>query len=78
VATGMEFCLLGPLTVRCGGTAVALPRGRQRALLVALLLRSNHVVSVDELAEALWGPDLPPLRQAYHQPHTCRQGRPNF
>jgi DNA-binding SARP family transcriptional activator len=60
VATGMEFCLLGPLTVRCGGTAVALPRGRQRALLVALLLRGNHVVPVDELAEALWVPDLPP------------------
>jgi DNA-binding SARP family transcriptional activator/Tfp pilus assembly protein PilF len=60
VAAGTQFCLLGPLTVRCGGTVLAVPRGRQRAVLAALLLRANHVVSVDELAEAMWGADRPP------------------
>lgn len=44
----MEFCLLGPLTVRCGGTALTVPRGSQRAVLAALLLRANRVVSVDQ------------------------------
>jgi DNA-binding SARP family transcriptional activator len=60
LATGMEFGLLGPLTVRCGGTALAVPQGRQRAALAALLLRGNRAVPTDDLAEALWGADLPP------------------
>jgi DNA-binding SARP family transcriptional activator len=60
VAAQVEFLLLGPLTVCRGGVAVTVPRGRQRAVLAALLLRANHVVTVDELAEALWGPYLPP------------------
>jgi DNA-binding SARP family transcriptional activator/tetratricopeptide (TPR) repeat protein len=68
----MEFCLLGPLTVRCGGTAVAVPRGRQRAVLAALLLRANHVVPVDELAEALWGADVPPSARVSVQNYVAR------
>jgi DNA-binding SARP family transcriptional activator len=68
----MEFCLLGPLTVRCGGTAVAVPRGRQRAVLAALLLRANHVVAVDELAEALWGPELPASARVSVQNYVAR------
>jgi DNA-binding SARP family transcriptional activator/tetratricopeptide (TPR) repeat protein len=59
MAQVMEFWLLGPLLVRCGGTAVPLPRGHQRAVLAALLLGANQVVTVDELAEVLWGQDLP-------------------
>jgi DNA-binding SARP family transcriptional activator len=72
VATGIEFCLLGPLTVRCGGTALAVPRGRQRAVLAALLLRGNHVVSADELAEALWGADPPPSARVSVQNYVMR------
>jgi DNA-binding SARP family transcriptional activator/tetratricopeptide (TPR) repeat protein len=68
----MEFCLLGPLTVRCGGTALAVPRGRQRAVLAALLLRANHVAAVDELAEALWGADLPPSARVSAQNYVMR------
>ena len=72
MAAGMEFCLLGPLAVRCGGTALAVPRGKQRAVLAALLLRANHVVSVDELAEALWGTDLPPSARVSLQNYVMR------
>jgi hypothetical protein len=41
----MEFCLLGPLAVRCGGKPVPVPRGKQRAVLAALLLNTGRVVS---------------------------------
>jgi DNA-binding SARP family transcriptional activator len=51
----LEFCLLGPLVVRCGGVALPVPRGRQRAVLAMLLLNAGRVVSVGEIAETLWG-----------------------
>jgi DNA-binding SARP family transcriptional activator len=72
VVNGVEFCLLGPLTVRCGGAALAVPRGRQRAVLAALLLRANHVVSSDELAEALWGADWPASARVSVQNYVMR------
>jgi DNA-binding SARP family transcriptional activator len=56
----LEFCLLGPVVVRRDEVDLPVPRGRQRALLAALLLNAGRVVSVDELAEALWGPAAPP------------------
>jgi DNA-binding SARP family transcriptional activator len=55
-----EFLLLGPMVVRCGGTTVPVETGKQRALLAALLLNANRVVSLDELAEVLWGAEPPP------------------
>ena len=51
----MEFCLLGPLLVRCDGVQVPVPSGKQRAVLAALLLKAGRVVSLDQLAEVLWG-----------------------
>ncbi len=56
----MEFCLLGPLAVRCNGVCVPVAQGKQRALLVVLLLRAGRTVPVDELAELLWAPAAPP------------------
>ncbi len=56
---GMEFCLLGPLLVRRGRVEVPVPPGKQRSLLAALLLNANALVPVGQLAEALWGADLP-------------------
>jgi DNA-binding SARP family transcriptional activator/tetratricopeptide (TPR) repeat protein len=56
---GTEFFLLGPLGVCTDGTPVPIPAAKRRALLAALLLRANHVVPVDDLAEVLWGEDLP-------------------
>jgi DNA-binding SARP family transcriptional activator/tetratricopeptide (TPR) repeat protein len=60
----VEFSLLGPLAVCCGGTPVQVPRGKQRAVLAALLLNAGRVVSVDELAATLWGPAPPPSASA--------------
>ena len=53
------FSILGPLEVRCGGRVVALGGRRQRAVLALLLLQANEVVSVDALAEGLWGESAP-------------------
>jgi DNA-binding SARP family transcriptional activator/tetratricopeptide (TPR) repeat protein len=52
----LEFCLLGPVVVRRDGVALPVPRGSQRAVLAVLLLNAGRVVSVDEIAETLWGP----------------------
>lgn len=51
---GVEFRVLGTLEVLVNGTVVPLPSGRARVLLATLLLRSNQVVSVDELVDRLW------------------------
>jgi DNA-binding SARP family transcriptional activator len=56
----VELRILGPFQVfDDSGREVALPTGRERALLAALVLRRGEVVSVDALVEALWG-DTPP------------------
>ena len=54
-----QFRLLGPLSVTIGGEAVALGGEKRRALLAALLLEANQVVSRDRLIDALWGEDPP-------------------
>src|SRR5260370_6733199 len=56
----MDFLLLGPLAVRADGAAVPMPHGKQGAVLAALLLNANQVVSADDLAEILWGGQPPP------------------
>ena len=58
-ADGIEFCLLGPLVVRVGGTQVAISAGKQRVVLATLLLNAGQVVPLDDLAEAVWGAALP-------------------
>ena len=56
----MEFRILGPLEVEHDGRSVPLGSGRQRALVAALLLHRNEVVSVDRLVDELWDGDPPP------------------
>lgn len=56
----MEFGLLGLLVVRSDRKVISVRRGNQRVVLATLLLKANQVVSVDEIAEALWGDALPP------------------
>jgi DNA-binding SARP family transcriptional activator len=75
MATGMEFGLLGPLIVRCGGAEVAVSPGKQRAVLAALLLEAGRVVAVDDLAEALWGPAPPPSARVAVQNYVMRLRR---
>jgi DNA-binding SARP family transcriptional activator len=67
-----EFLLLGPLVVRVGGSPVPVPGGKQRAILAALLLRAKRVVTVDELAEVLWGEDLPSAARTGVQNYVMR------
>src|SRR5690242_19345396 len=50
-----EFGILGPLEVSRSGRAVPLGGPRQRAVLALLLLEPNRVVSLDRLAEDVWG-----------------------
>ena len=56
----MNFLVLGPVDVVDGDRAPRLGSAKQRLLLAALLVDANAVVSVDRLAEALWG-DGPPV-----------------
>jgi DNA-binding SARP family transcriptional activator/Tfp pilus assembly protein PilF len=46
--------------VRYRGIAIAVPHGKQRALLAALLLNAGRLVTVDDLVEVLWGSSPPP------------------
>ena len=54
-----EFGILGPLEVSRSGRMVPLGGPRQRAVLALLLLEANRVVSLDRLAEDLWGGNPP-------------------
>ncbi len=57
----IEFRILGPLEVLCGGASVPIGGVRQRALLALLLLSANRVVSRDRLIDELL-PGTPPDR----------------
>jgi len=57
----VRYGILGPLQVVVGGQPDAPTAPKVRALLAALLVRADHVVSVDELVAELWG-DVPPRR----------------
>src|SRR5690348_11874902 len=50
-----QFRILGPLEVSRSGCAVPLGGPRQRAVLALLVLEANRVVSMDRLAEEVWG-----------------------
>jgi DNA-binding SARP family transcriptional activator len=55
----IEFRVLGPFEVRIAGQRLELRAQKPRALLAALVLRANTVVSADRLIDELWG-DQPP------------------
>ena len=59
----MEYLVLGPLEVRDGERAIRVGSAKQRCLLAALLVHANAVVSIDRLADILWG-DQPPADAA--------------
>jgi len=76
------FCVLGPLEVFRAGRPVPLGGPRQRAVLALLLLETNRVVSMDRLAEDLWG-GHPPQGWAntlqtyvFHLRQALEPGRP--
>ena len=53
------FCVLGPLHVRRAGLPVSLGGRQQRAVLARLLMEPKRAVSVEQLADALWGERTP-------------------
>ncbi|MDT7803604.1 MAG: hypothetical protein QOI78_7037 [Actinomycetota bacterium] len=55
---GLEFQLLGPVAVNLRGQALPLGGPKQRAVLVALLLRANNVVPTSQLLQLVWS-DVP-------------------
>jgi DNA-binding SARP family transcriptional activator len=55
----MRFKVLGPLEVDSDDGPVPIVGQRPRALLTALLLQPNTVVSSDRLLDAVWGADPP-------------------
>src|SRR3954452_3926207 len=55
----MRFGILGPLEVWHDGRRLAVGGPQQRALLAALLLNANRVISTDRLVTYLWD-DRPP------------------
>jgi DNA-binding SARP family transcriptional activator/tetratricopeptide (TPR) repeat protein len=63
-AVRVEFGLLGPLVVLCEGAVVPVASGRQGALLAALLLDADHVVTIGQLTEVLWGATPPASARA--------------
>jgi DNA-binding SARP family transcriptional activator len=55
----LEFRILGPLEVGSDTALVTIGGHKQRALLAALVMRANEVVSTDRLIEDLWGSSPP-------------------
>ncbi|WP_441248172.1 AfsR/SARP family transcriptional regulator [Kitasatospora sp. McL0602] len=55
----MEFRLLGPEEVLCGEQVVPISAAKHRAVLSMLLLRSDWVVSTEDLIDGLWGTTPP-------------------
>src|SRR4051794_36534023 len=58
----MEFRLLEAFEARQDGVPLPLGGPRQRAVLAALALHANEVVSVDHLIDAVW--EQPPVSAA--------------
>jgi DNA-binding SARP family transcriptional activator len=67
-----EFGLLGPLLVRRGEVTLPVAPGKQRAVLAALLLSADRMVSLDELTEVLWGAAPPASARVSVQNHVMR------
>src|SRR6266540_1124295 len=65
-----EFRLLGPFEVESDGRDLTPSRPKRRALLAALLLRANEVVSTDDLIEIVWADSPPPSAQVALQGHV--------
>jgi DNA-binding SARP family transcriptional activator len=68
----IEFRVLGPLEARVGELALPLGGPKQRALLAALLLQANELVTSDRLIDELWGDEPPRTAAAALQVHMSQ------
>jgi DNA-binding SARP family transcriptional activator/tetratricopeptide (TPR) repeat protein len=68
----MDFRILGPLEVVSSDRVVELPGSKPRVLLALLLVRANHVVGSDRLAEDLWEGSPPESARATLQTYVSQ------
>src|SRR5258708_29488388 len=68
----MEFKLLGPVLAIRNGEPLPLRGSLQRALLAALLLDANAVVTAERLIDRLWEEDPPTSAVASLRNHVLR------
>jgi lactate 2-monooxygenase len=68
----MDFRILGPVQISDNGRSLPLGGSKQRAVLAILLLHANEVVSVDRLADDLWGDEQPVDAAGAIQNHISR------
>jgi DNA-binding SARP family transcriptional activator len=71
----VDFRILGPLDVVDAGRPIELGPPKQRALLAALLVRANQVVSLDRLIDDLWGAEPPPAATGSLQAYVANLRR---
>ncbi|MGF1431730.1 AfsR/SARP family transcriptional regulator, partial [Kitasatospora sp. LaBMicrA B282] len=71
----VRFNLLGPVNVVLADGRVVLPSGGPRAVLVLLLANADRVVSVEQLASAVWGEHRPSTAAAGLRNHVLRLRR---
>ncbi|MCO8274398.1 tetratricopeptide repeat protein [Actinoplanes sp. TRM 88003] len=65
----MRYRILGPLSVTVDGRDVAITAGRDRIVLVMLLLHAGRVLGIGTLADAVWGAGPPTTARGQLQ--TC-------
>src|SRR6266540_1605236 len=68
----MDFRILGPLEVLSEEGVLDVGGGKQRSVLVLLLLHANEIVSSDRLIEGLWPDEPPPSAAKIVQVHVSR------
>lgn len=68
----MRFGLLGTVLVRRGSELAPVRWPMPRAVLTALLLNANRVVTTDRLVDVVWGDASPPSAMASLQNHVMR------
>jgi DNA-binding SARP family transcriptional activator/Tfp pilus assembly protein PilF len=71
----MWFAILGPLQAHDGETPVDVPKGRQRALLAALMMHAGSPVSAGALTEMVWDGSPPPGADVTLRSHVLRLRR---
>jgi DNA-binding SARP family transcriptional activator len=71
----MRYRLLGPVQLVDGGSLVRVEGVKARALLTALLVNANRVVSAESLAGHIWGDEPPPSAVGTLQAYVSRLRR---
>jgi DNA-binding SARP family transcriptional activator/class 3 adenylate cyclase len=68
----MDFRLLGPLEAFSESGPLAVPAGKQGALLAVLLLNANRTLSREQIVDALWGESVPDSAAKMVQIHVSQ------